>query len=121
MRRATFLLLAILGCDSSTASVVGPAGPAVDAGASALRDDGFVAPAFDVAPLDVPPLDVRYQMYAGSHEVLPTSVELLLTTIALKRGETPATRFIDVKERDGVVSLVPRTSEWVPLSVTLRR
>lgn len=69
----------------------------------------------------VPPLDVRYQMYAGSHEVLPTSVELLLATIALKRKEPPPTRFIDVKERDGIVSLTPKTSEWVPLSVTLRR
>lgn len=63
----------------------------------------------------VPPLDVRYQMYAESHEALPMSLELVRTAAALRRGETPATRLIEVKGH----TLTPKTSEWRPLTLRL--
>ncbi len=67
----------------------------------------------------VPPLDVRYQMYAESHEVLPMSLEVLLVTAALRTAGAPPTRFIDVKKTSEGFELSPRASEWRPLFVSL--
>lgn len=69
----------------------------------------------------VPPLDVRYQMYAESHEALPMSLEVLLVTAGLRTtSTTPPARFIDVKTTGtGGFELSPRTAEWRPLAVSL--
>lgn len=67
----------------------------------------------------VPPLDVRYQMYAESHEALPMSLEVLLVTARLRTSPAPPTRFIDVKKTSEGFELSPRASEWRPLGVTL--
>lgn len=68
----------------------------------------------------VPPLDVRYQMYAESHEALPMSLELLLVAAALRTSPAPPTRFIEVKATSaGAFELSPKTAEWRPLFVSL--
>ncbi len=68
----------------------------------------------------VPPLDVRYQMYAESHEALPMALELLGTVAQLREGATPATTFIDVAKTPEAIVLSPKTTEWKPLEVRLR-
>lgn len=67
----------------------------------------------------VPPLDVRYQMYAESHDVLPTALELLAATVALRRKVAPIARLIDVKRSEGRVVLTPKATEWTPLRLEL--
>lgn len=69
----------------------------------------------------VPPLDVRYQMYAESHEALPMSLELLSAVAQLRKGVTPATIFIDVTSTADEVQLTPKPLEWRPLATKLRR
>lgn len=71
--------------------------------------------------LTVPPLDVRYQMYAESHEALPMSLELLGAVGALRGGEAPVTTYLDVTTSGDAVVLSPKTAEWKPLTVTLTR
>lgn len=68
----------------------------------------------------VPPIDIRYQMYAESHEALPMSLELVLVTATLRSGREPVTRFIEVKRDGERLSLTPKTAEWRPLSLTLK-
>lgn len=68
----------------------------------------------------VPPLDVRYQMYAESHEALPMSLEVLRVTARLRTSAPPPARFIDVKPTGtGGFELSPKTAEWRPLVVSL--
>ncbi|MBL8921051.1 MAG: hypothetical protein JNJ54_19470 [Myxococcaceae bacterium] len=63
----------------------------------------------------VPPLDVRYQMYAESHEALPMSLELVLAAAALRRGQPPVTRYIELRGD----TLTPKTAEWRALAIRL--
>ncbi len=73
-----------------------------------------------VSLLRVPPLDVRYQMYAESHEVVPTVIELLQLAAAVSaKTIRPPSALVEVRPRGDGVVLVPRRAELARLEVVL--
>ncbi|MDX2009779.1 MAG: hypothetical protein SFW67_06305, partial [Myxococcaceae bacterium] len=60
----------------------------------------------------VNPLDVRYEMYAESHEVLPMSLALVRAAVTARHGVPAPTPLIDVTVRDDGIEVAPRQPEW---------
>lgn len=67
----------------------------------------------------VPLLDVRYHLYASSHEVLALAVETLRTAAALRSQRPFVPKLLDVKVVGSRRVLAPRRPDWVPWGVTL--
>ena len=60
----------------------------------------------------VNPLDVRYEMYAESHEVLPMSLALVRAAVSARDGTPTSTPLITVTVRQDEVEVAPRQPEW---------
>jgi hypothetical protein len=69
----------------------------------------------------VNPLDVRYEQYAESHEVLPMSIGLVRAAISARRSVPGSTPLIDVTVRDEGLEIAPRQSEWRRLAFVVPR
>lgn len=68
--------------------------------------------------LSVNPLDVRYEMYTESHDVLALSVGLVRAAVTARKNVPTPTALLDVQVRAGVVEVTPRQSEWRRASFT---
>lgn len=66
------------------------------------------------------PLDVRYELYAESHDALATAIEFLQVTAALKLNEVPVMNFVELRRVGEVVKLTPKAGRWVHVEVELR-
>ncbi len=68
--------------------------------------------------LTVNPLDVRFEMYAESHEVLALSAGLVCAAVTARGNVPTPTSLLDVQVRAGLVEVPPRQSEWRRASFT---
>jgi hypothetical protein len=71
--------------------------------------------------VEVNPIDVRYQMYAESHEALPMALEVLSVVTGLRTGSPASTTYVDVSTSAQAFVVTPKVGEWRQLAVTLQK